>query len=731
MVPDYLVCSLWGSGIRGKPRDSSLNRLSAKTLPGSTNEEGTILLELVLKLEIALSNVEESDDSRGFRTGSKKPVSFTRDKIRVLSGCQADTVWLTISSGTQSMDVFLEFSRFSSTKLPFWRKIKMDFRMRTLITTFSLLSVTLLTPCFAQDKDKDDKKEPGTVAVFDLGGAITDKPTPDDPIFGSIGNESLRSFTGRLKKASEDADVAAVVLLGASSVGHAQSEEIAEAIRETAAKKPVYAHADSLKTAPYATLSGATKICVSPTGDVWINGIYGEQMYLRGLLDMLQVQPDFLTCGDYKSAAEMFMRKGPSEQSQEMSKWLYDGIYAGLKSSISQGRKVDDAQVEKWINKGLYSAETAKEAGLTDEVFTREQLTSFIKKTHGVTVKFDKKYGKKTGKEIDLNNPFAALQLWAEILSGPKQRRSTKDAIAIVHIDGAIYLGKKQASPFGATEGAFSEEIRKALDSIAAEPRIRGVILRVNSPGGSATASEIMLQAITELQKKKPVVVSMGNYAASGGYYVSCRANRIFANPSTITGSIGVVAGKLATAKLWNRVGINFEPIKRGDKADLLHSSKPFSNEDRDELQGWMDSIYGVFKGHVTSGREGKLSKDIDEIAGGRVYTGAQALELGLVDELGSLDDAIDYLVKDLDLKDYEVRTVPRAKNFMEVLVEDLAPPKSDDDKRLSLGIWSALTPTLQQLDPLRVEMIQEALLQLDFLAEERVMLTIPVIRFH
>lgn len=588
----------------------------------------------------------------------------------------------------------------------------------------ALLAMTI--PAWSTANAQDEKK-PGTIAVFDLSKTITDKPTPDDPLFGSVGGESLRSLTGRMEKAVKDDEVAAIVLLGTPALGSGLTQELAVAIRETASEKPVYAHVDSLKTAGYTAISGATKICVSPTGDVWVNGIYGEQMYLRGLLDMVSVQPDFLTCGAYKSAAEQFMRKGPSEEAQEMNKWLYDSIFSGIKETIAAGRDVDATQVDKWIHQGLFSAETAKAAKLTDEVMTREQLTAHIKKEHGVTVKFDKKYAKKSGPEIDLNNPFAAFKLWAEILAGPQTRRSTKDAIVIVHIDGAIYLGDKQVSPFGAADGAFSEEIRKALDKLAAEPRVRGVVIRVNSPGGSATASEIMLQAILELQEKKPVVVSMGNYAASGGYYVSCKAQRIFANPNTITGSIGVVAGKLATADMWNRVGINFVPIERGDKAGILYSSRPFEPEARDELQAWMDSIYGVFKNHVTTGRKDKLTKEIEDIAGGRVYTGTQALELGLVDELGTLDDAVAYLAADLKLEDFEVRTEPQMKNFLETLFEDMNANKSENGKRLSLGVWSAIAPAMQHIDPVRVRMVQQALLQLDVLATERVMLTAPV----
>ena len=602
-------------------------------------------------------------------------------------------------------------------------------KLRFALMVAFMSSVVLAQPGLAQDDKKKDekKKDPTTVAVFDFSRPITDKPTPDDPLFGQVGGESLRSVTKRLQKASEDDDVAAVVILGSGSFGMAQLVELGEVVREVADSKPVYAHVDSVRTGAYAVISGASRISVSPTGDVWITGLYGEQPYLRGLFDMVGIQPDFLTCGDYKSAAEMFMRHGPSDEAKKMNGWLYDGLYAGIKETIAKGQDVDTEQVDKWIDQGLYSAESAKEAGVIDEVETRDELTRFIKKTHGFTVKFDKSYEKSTGPEIDLNNPFAALQLWAKILAGPQQRRSTKDAIAIVHIDGPIMLGKKQVSPFGSTEGAFSEEIRKAIDELSNEPRVRGVVVRVNSPGGSATASEIMLQSITKLQERKPVVVSMGDYAASGGYYVSCRANKIYASPNTITGSIGVVAGKLATANMWGRIGVNFSPIQRGKKAGILTSSNPFQDGERDELQGWMDSIYEVFKNHVTEGRDGKLDKPIDDIAGGRVYTGQQALELGLVDELGSLDDAIEDLAADLKLEDYEIRTIPRVKNFVEELVDEMAPQRKENNKRLSAGIWSSLAPTLEGIDPHRVRMLQQALLQLDFLAEENVMLTAPI----
>lgn len=608
------------------------------------------------------------------------------------------------------------------------------FLCRTLFALLlpALLGVVPAAMAEGKQPEKQEKPQPQTVAVFSLDNPITDKPTPDDPLFGTIGAESLRSLVTRIEKAGEDEDVAAiVVLLGNTSLGVGQIEEMRNMLDAAKEHKPVYAHADSISTKTYALLAGATRLSLAPTGDAWINGLYGERIFLRGLFDLIGVQPDFLTCGEYKSAAEMFMRKGPSDESAAMDDWLFDSLFGSIQTLIAEGRGVDREQVRKWIDEGLYSAESALQAGIVDAVETREDLTAVVKKAHGVTVKFEKSYAKKSGPDLDLNNPFAALQIWVQILGGPQQRRSTKDAIAIVHVDGPIMLGTPDVSPFGSTEGAYSERIRKALDELADDPRVKGVVLRVNSPGGSATASEIILQATRKVQERKPVVVSMGDVAASGGYYVSSRADRIFANPSTVTGSIGVVAGKLATRQMWSRIGIHFEPIERGKKSGILHSSRPFNEEEREDLQAWMNSIYGVFKQHVVEGREGKLIQPIDEIAGGRVYTGAQALELGLVDELGTLEDAIEHVVSRTELEDYEIRTVPRAQNFMEQLFADLAPKKEKDDRRLSAGLWSTLEPMLQGLDPHRVQMIREAIGQLDFLSEEKVMLTSPVLRIR
>jgi protease-4 len=266
------------------------------------------------------------------------------------------------------------------------------------------------------------------------------------------------------------------------------------------------------------------------------------------------------------------------------------------------------------------------------------------------------------------------------------------------------------------------------------------VVLRVDSPGGSATASEIILDASKRVQAKKPLVVSMGNVAGSGGYYVACGANTIFADAATITASIGVVGGKFATTGMWNKIGITWESYGRGASSGLFSARDVFSKAEREKIQGLMADVYAAFKSHVTAIRSGRLKKDIEELAGGRVFTGRQALELGLVDKLGGLDDAIQHVAEQAHLKDYEVRVLPRPKNFMETLLSNLgaAEEENDDDLSISLGRLSAnrqpslieaALPCLENLEPRRARAVQAALQQLSLFEKEPVILAMPVIQ--
>jgi protease-4 len=367
----------------------------------------------------------------------------------------------------------------------------------------------------------------------------------------------------------------------------------------------------------------------------------------------------------------------------------------------------------------------------------RQDFEAMLKSKYGKDVVFDKKYGQKKQLKNDFSSPFAAFRILGEILGLGQKKPSGKAAVAIVHVDGPIVLGGGSSSPFLSGNQARGPAIRKALEEAAGDDSIKAVVLRVDSPGGSAVASEIILDATKRVKAKKPFVVSMGNVAGSGGYYVACGADTIFADETTITGSIGVVAGKFATNPMWNKIGITFKPYQRGKNAALLSSDKTFTAEERKRMQAWMDNIYDVFKGHVMAIRGKRLQKPIEELAGGRVYTGRQALELGLVDKIGTLRDAIDHVAAEAKLKDYEVRIVPEPKNALERLLEEASGEREEkpgldavEGRRPLAGRPASLVamamPYLRELDPQRVRLIVRALERLQLMQQEGVILMMP-----
>ncbi len=605
-----------------------------------------------------------------------------------------------------------------------------------------LLALALALPLANSNAVFAAEGDDGTIAVFSLDRSVTEAPGGEDIFFGSAGTETFKDLVARMKKTGKDEEVKAIVLLPGASLGYAQVEEMRRVMADVQkAGKEIHVHADSLSMRNYVLVSGADSISVVPEGILMINGFRGETPYVRGLLDLIGVTPDFMTCGDYKSAGEMYMRKGPSKPAEEMSNWLLDSLSANSIGLIAEGRNVSPKKAHEWIDAGLFTAAKAKKAGIIDTVQFRQDFVDNLKAEYGEDVEFDRKYGKKKRDGIDLSSPLGAFKLWAEILQGSSKKKSTKTAIAIVYVDGAILPGKPQPSPFGSGGVAYSEPIRKALDKAAADDSIKAVVLRVNSPGGSATASEIILDATRRVKAKKPLVVSMGDVAGSGGYYVACASDTIFADSNTITASIGVVSGKFATTDMWNKIGITWHNYDRGANAGMFSAREVFNEAERKQMRALMDEIYGDFKGHVVAIRGDRLKKDIDELAGGRVFTGKQALDLGLVDKIGGLEDAIAHVAKEAKIKTFDIRVLPKPKSFIDMLLADLGGEEDDDETgTLSLSsawgsrttsLFHAAMPYLEGLDPERVRSIEAAFQRLSLIEKEGVILAMPPIEIR
>ncbi|MGO8678083.1 MAG: signal peptide peptidase SppA [Limisphaerales bacterium] len=600
----------------------------------------------------------------------------------------------------------------------------------------AVLALTLCaTPAQARlDDPPSNDKSRTVVAVFRLAGPLTEVPSGDAfPMFGPP-EISLGELVARLAKAADDPSVKAVLILPESeSLGSAQIEELREAMRLVRSRgKEVYVHAESLLMAQYALACGASRVSVVPTGVVLIPGLHASSLHVRGLLDKIGVKPDFLTEGAYKSAAELFTREQPSPEADEMMNWLMDSWYASFKDLIAQGRKADPAKVQGWLDSALFSADQAKAAGLIDAVEQSQDFESMLKERYGKDLDFDTHYGRKSQPELDLSSPFALFKILGDLMHGPQKKTGARPAIGIVHVNGPIVTGRGRANPFGSMEMAFSTDVLEALQKAADDDSVKAVVLRVDSPGGSVTASEIILDATKRVKAKKPFVVSMGDVAGSGGYYVACAADTIFADATTLTGSIGVVGGKLGTIDMWNKIGITFKDYKRGQNAGILSAHDVFTESERARMRAFMDEVYGVFKTHVTDIRGKRLKKPIDELAGGRVYTGKQALDLGLVDRLGTMSDAIAFVADQAKVKDYDVRVVPEPKNFLEQLMEQLS---GDKDVSAQVGAAAGEDPLLklaascmQNLDPRSAAAVTSVLRRLEILRREGVVLTMPEI---
>jgi protease-4 len=599
----------------------------------------------------------------------------------------------------------------------------------------SLIVLSILLPALARAASPATQPAAKPViAVFELRGELSEQPMDDSlPLFGPT-PPALRDIVERLGKAADDADVQAVVLLADdASIGIAQIEELRAAIQKIrAAGKKVYAQSDSMEMGQYLLLSGVSRLSVVATGDVWVTGLHGDSPYLHGLLEKIGIQPDFLHCGAYKSASEIFMRDGPSPEAEQMENWLLDSIYASSTKFIAAGRNVTEDQARAWIDGGPYTAEKAKAAGMIDAIENRHQLEQLLKTDYPQAV-FDKQYGSAKPPQLDLSNPFAMMRTFAQLMAKPAE--TGKPGIGVVYVVGPILPGQGD-SGLGASSAAYSTDIARALDEAARDDSIKAVVLRVDSPGGSAVASEIILQATQRVKDRKPLVVSMGNVAGSGGYYVTCAADTLFADATTITASIGVVGGKFITTDMWNKVGVTWKEYQRGNNAALLSTDTDFTPEQRQRMQAWMDDIYGVFKGHVTTIRGSRLKKPIDDLAAGRVFTGEQALDLGLIDKIGTLSDAITFAADLAKVTDYHVRTVPEPKNFLQQLMEQSSGEDNDPDHLStaaavsapagSISLLKLAAPYLANLDPSRVGQIQAALRQLQLVQKEGVILMMP-----
>ncbi|HSD89520.1 MAG TPA: signal peptide peptidase SppA, partial [Kofleriaceae bacterium] len=367
---------------------------------------------------------------------------------------------------------------------------------------------------------------------------------------------------------------------------------------------------------------------LAPLGDIAITGPAAMPIHVKPLLDKLGIQADFLHVGAYKGAADPLTRDAPSRESQETLGAILDRRYQTMVDIIAAERKLDAAAVKALIDTALFPAEQARAAKLVDDVVPWEE---FRDSTKAAWTKLEL--------EPDNKDQLQTMMKLARFLGAMPADRPLGDHVAIVYAVGDIKDGDGDGV-IGARQEITSHTLVAAIRALTADTAVKAVVLRIDSGGGSAQASELIWTAVSQLQAQKPVIVSMSDVAASGGYYIASGAQKIFAEEDTLTGSIGVIGGHIAPAAALAKLGVNTFPMGRGKHATLMSSFKPWTEDEKAIMRAHMEAVYTTFVARVAAGRK-KTPEQIQPIAQGRVWTGAKAKELGLVDEIGGLDAAI------------------------------------------------------------------------------------------
>jgi protease-4 len=501
-----------------------------------------------------------------------------------------------------------------------------------------------------------------SVLVLNVSGSLPDY-TPEEPLAKAFGIRQKQSFTGlmtQLRKAKIDDRIGAVLLdIDMLEIGWGKTEELRDAIKEfKTSGKPVYAWMEMGTNKEYYLATAADKIFLPPSGDLYVNGFAAEAMFYKGSLDKLGIEADVIQIGPkYKNAPDEYTKKEMGEGQREVINAILDEYFGRYTSGVAEARKKSVDDVKNMIDGAPYNANQAKALGLIDDAVYREQVDDELKAKLGY--KNDAKLRTvKGGAYRDVTSDSLGL--------------NNGDKVAVIFASGAIMSGR---SGNGALNGETvgSDTIIDAVTDAAEDKSIKAIVLRVDSPGGSALASDLMWHAIEKAKEKKPVVVSMGDVAASGGYYISCNADKIIAEPTTITGSIGMFMGKPVVKGFYDWLGVSNEYVMRGKNAGIFRETEHWTPEERAKMVEQSNAVYfDNFVPKVAKGRN--LSPDtVNSIGQGRVWTGTQGKANGLVDDFGGLEKAISVAKELAGLPaDKDVRRVvfPAPKPFFETFLD-------------------------------------------------------------
>lgn len=577
----------------------------------------------------------------------------------------------------------------------------------------SLVNFTFLRAEDTKGEGKGDQPEV-SFAHISLEGSYPETAQPAG-LFGEL-TESLGVAATRIEKVADDAKVQGLILhIKQPTLGLGKVGVLRTAIAKVRAKgKKVYAYLDGAGNLDYLVAAACDEVVMPESGMLTVVGLRAEVTFYKKLFDLIGVQADMLRVGEFKSAGEPYTRTEMSPEFRKEMEEILDDFYKLLVEMTATSRKLDASKVQSAIDNGPQSPKVAKELGLIDRIAYEDELEAFLGESNKAKIKIVHKYGKK---KIDTDfSGLAGMMKFIELATGeePKTKKTTKPKIAVIYATGAIMTGKSSSDMFSGEATLGSETMIAAIRQANTDDSVKAIVLRVDSPGGSALASDLMWRELERV--KKPFVASMGGVAASGGYYIAMGADRIFAEPGTLTGSIGVIGGKLAVKGVFDKLGVTTDVITRGKNAGLFSMTTPFSDTERESMQKMLNEIYAQFTTKAAKGRKMEVEK-LEKLARGRVYSGSAALKLGLVDQLGSLEEAIAYAQKAAGIEPdtkLERLILPKASNPFDSLFG------STEDVRLR---W--MQSTLQEVAaelPLEIR----SLSVLSRLSKEKALMMLP-----
>lgn len=508
--------------------------------------------------------------------------------------------------------------------------------------------------------EKPYEVKSGSVLHLQLNKSIVDRASknPFEGIspfsFKPEKNLGLNEILANIKKAKTDDNIKGIYLdLDIIPAGFATVEEIRNALLDfKTSGKFIVSYSDVYSQKAYYLASVSNKVYLNPEGELELLGLRSEVLFYKRALDMLGVEPQILRHGKFKSAVEPFMLDKMSPENREQQLTYMGSIWKAVATGIAKERKLTVEGIDAMVNNlTIRNAKSAMQNGLVDSLFYKDQVVAQLCKLSGVKSDDDLK--------------LVTYSDYAMSPESTKDKKFTKDKIAVIYASGEIGMGQGNNSTIG------SDGLSKAISDARKDSSVKAIVLRVNSPGGSALASEIIWRELVLAQKVKPLVVSMGDVAASGGYYISAPADVIVASPTTITGSIGVFGLMFNAQKaMADKLGITVDVAKTHAHSDMLTVYRPLSAEERSVLQNGVEDIYKTFVNRVSTGRKLTESK-VDSIGGGRVWSGENAMSIGLVDKFGGLTEAIKIAAKKAKLDNYRLLELPKQKEALEAIMED------------------------------------------------------------